>query len=242
MAGCLLAAPAEPAAAAGTAAAAADEGPTLSSPEGTLGSCRPAGDPLEALLARNLRFSAAWRRAWGATSAPARLALLQEAWQVRCAVDPAALARGQEPWAAVLSCADSRVAPELIFASGFGELFEVRCAGNTAFSEGIASLEYAVAVLGVPLIVVMGHSGCGAVTAAMNPLPALSPSLEELLIPIRSVLEPGDTLSAAIRRHAAQVAQQLRVRSDVLARAAAAGRLRIQATYFDIASGRVSLV
>jgi carbonic anhydrase len=67
----------------------------------------------------------------------------------------------------VLCCADSRVSPEWVFASGSGELFEVRSAGNTAFNDGIASLEYAVAELAVPLILVMGHSGCGAVTAAM---------------------------------------------------------------------------
>ena len=78
------------------------------------------------------------------------------------------LTGGQEPYAIVLSCADSRVVPELAFDAGLGELFVVRVAGNVANTSSIASIEYAVANIGTPVIVVLGHESCGAVTAAVN--------------------------------------------------------------------------
>lgn len=78
------------------------------------------------------------------------------------------LIKGQSPWAIILSCADSRVAPELTFDAGLGELFVIRVAGNTANTESIASIEYAVAHLGTKLIVVLGHESCGAVGAAIS--------------------------------------------------------------------------
>ena len=78
------------------------------------------------------------------------------------------LIKGQAPWAIILSCADSRVAPEITFDSGLGELFVIRVAGNTANTESIASIEYAVAHLGTKLIVVLGHESCGAVGAAIS--------------------------------------------------------------------------
>ena len=78
------------------------------------------------------------------------------------------LTSGQDPWAIVLSCADSRVVPELAFDTGLGELFVVRVAGNIANSSSIASMEYAVAAIGTPIIVVLGHESCGAVTAAVK--------------------------------------------------------------------------
>ena len=75
------------------------------------------------------------------------------------------LADGQDPWATVLTCSDSRVPPELIFDQGLGDLFVVRVAGNIATTEVLGSIEFASTQLGVRLIVVMGHSGCGAVAA-----------------------------------------------------------------------------
>ncbi len=209
--------------------------------ERSLAACTPPADPLAALLERNRRFAAAWQAAARTETATGRATRMQAIWQSSCQIDPAAMAQGQRPWAALLSCADSRVAPEWIFAAGEGELFDVRCAGNTAFDAGVASLEYAVQALGVPLILVMGHSGCGAVTAAMDSTP-LTPLLEQLVRPIRESLQPGDDLSLAVRHNAAHAAGQLGRRSPVLREAAAAGRLRIQPACFDIASGRVSLV
>lgn len=203
--------------------------------------CRPLAEPLEELLRRNREFSAVWQAAERSGDPIERARLLHEAWPLHCQVRPDALAEGQKPWAAVLCCADSRVAPEWIFATGSGELFEVRCAGNTAFDAGIASLEYAVAELDVPLIVVMGHSGCGAVTAAMGTAP-LTPLLEELVRPIRASLPRGGDLAAAVRANAVAAAAALADRSSVLRQASSEGRLHIQPAYFDIGSGRVSLI
>src|ERR1700723_158081 len=100
-----------------------------------------------------------------------------------------ALAGGQNPYAAVLSCADSRIAPEYAFDSGRGDLFVCRVAGNFANSESVASLEYAVAVLNTPLILVLGHDACGAVSATITSLkdnttlPGHLPSLVSALAP-----------------------------------------------------------
>jgi len=141
----------------------------------------------------------------------------------------------------VLACADARVSPEWIFDVGPGALFDVRSAGNTAFAEGIASLEYAVAQLRVPLIVVMGHQSCGAVTAALSDKP-LTPLLEELVAPIRASLQPGDDLTRAIQHNATAAARQLSERSAVLREAVAARKLRIQPLYFDLESGLASVI
>jgi carbonic anhydrase len=138
----------------------------------------------------------------------------------------------------VLACADSRVAPEWLFDVGPGELFDVRCAGNTAFTEGVASLEYAVAELGVPLVVVMGHQGCGAVTAALSNAP-LTPALQVLVDPIRAILKPGISLDGAVKANALASAASLTRQSPLLAEAVAAGRLTIAAALFDLDSGLV---
>jgi len=203
--------------------------------------CQPFGDPLQELLRRNREFAAAWAKAEASGDPLERARLLQQDWPLHCAVRPNALARGQRPWAAVLACADSRVSPEWIFASGPGELFEVRTAGNTASDAGVASLEYAVAELAVSLIVVIGHSGCGAVGAALASRP-LTPLLEELVLPIRAALPPGASLAEAVAANTRQAASALSRRSPLLAGAQAAGRLRIQPACLDIGSGLVSLL
>jgi len=223
------------------AAAAAEVAATDGTLAERLSVCRPSGNPLQELLRRNRDFCRTWQAAELSENPLDRATLLHDSWPLHCQVRPDALAAGQRPWASVLCCADSRVAPEWIFACGAGELFEVRSAGNTAFDAGVASLEYAVAELAVPLILVMGHSGCGAVTAAMASTP-LTPLLEELVAPIRANLQPGADLVQAVRRNAAAAAAALPRRSALLRQAVAAGRLTIQAAYFDIGSGEVSLV
>ncbi|MCT0223801.1 carbonic anhydrase [Synechococcus sp. CS-1328] len=207
-----------------------------------LTACEPGGDPLQALVAGNRRFAAAWKAASGPMDNQVRRRLMVDLLADNCQLDPTALAKGQKPWAAILSCADSRVPTEILFHRGPGELFNVRCAGNTAFSDGVASLEYAVEVLGVPLILVMGHSGCGAVEAAMDPNASLTPLLTDLVKPIRASLVPGEPLPAAIRTNARYATQAMLRKSELLAGAKAAGRVRVQAAYFDIGSGQVSLL
>lgn len=206
-----------------------------------LRACKPPGNPLEALMAGNRLFAEAWAAASGQADDSRRIEILAQLLASTCQVDPRALAKGQQPWAALLCCADSRVAAEMIFTNGSGELFKVSSAGNTAFDEGIASLEYAVSVLGVSLVLVMGHSDCGAVKSAMGRAP-LTPLLEKLVQPIRASLISGDDLTRAIQGNARYAAGQLTARSTVLRDAVAAGRLSIRSAYFDIGSGRVSLL
>ena len=189
----------------------------------------------------NGRFAKAWTAASGKATPEQRMGILRTIWENNCQIDPVALAQGQKPFAAVLSCADSRVDPGWLFACGSGELFQVRSAGNTAFDDGIASLEYAVSVLGTPLVVVMGHSGCGAVKAAMGADP-LTPLLEGLVKPIRASLHSGDELTQAIQGNVRYAADQLTSRSAVLSDAVAARTLAIRSAYFDIGSGRVTLL
>jgi len=206
-----------------------------------LSACHPAGDPLQALLIGNARFAQLWQSTSGNLDPRARMGRFAALWRHNCQPDPTALARGQKPWAAVLTCADSRVSPEWLFDVGPGALFEVRSAGNTPFHAGIASLEYAVAELEVPLILVLGHSGCGAVTAAMGDAP-LTPLLQELVDPIRACLKPGMDLQAAIEANALASAAALPRDSALLAGAMTTGRLRIAAASLDLASGRVRIL
>ena len=206
----------------------------------SLQACTPK-DSLTRLMEGNARFAKAWTAASGKANPAERMAILNDIWERNCQIDPVSLAQGQKPYAAILSCADSRVDPGWLFASGSGELFQVRSAGNTAFDDGIASLEYAVSVLGTPLVLVMGHSGCGAVKAAMASDP-LTPMLEGLVKPIRASLKSGDPLSQAIQGNVRYAAGQLTSRSAVLKDAVAAGKLSIRSAYFDIGSGKVILL
>ncbi len=226
--------------------AAAAAAPALAAPltpelERRLSLCQPAGDPLEELLRRNRRFSTIWQEASSQHDTRRRADRLAQVWNGGCQLNPRALDAGQRPWAALLGCADSRVPPDWLFASGPGELFEVRSAGNTAADSCVASLEYAVAELHVPLILVLGHSGCGAVGAALG-LGALTPLLTDLVRPIRAALPAGAPLDEAVRLNAAAAAAALPQRSAVLREAVGAGRLRVVAAVFEISSGLVSLV
>jgi carbonic anhydrase len=202
--------------------------------------CTPK-DALIRLQEGNARFVRAWATASGLDSAKQRMQALNTIWENECQIDPVALAQGQKPFAATLSCADSRVDPSWLFACGSGELFEVRCAGNTAFDNAIASLEYAVSVLDTRLILVMGHSGCGAVKAAMGRAP-LTPLLEQLVKPIRASLQSGDDLTHAVQGNARYAAGQLTLRSKVLQEAFAQGQLTIRSAFCDIGTGVVSLL
>lgn len=124
----------------------------------------------------------------------------------------------QRPFAIILSCADSRVTPELIFDTGIGELFVVRVAGNIANPASIASIEYAVAVLGVKLIVVLGHQDCGAVKAAMK-RDSVSYNLDQLLAYIHPALgdsTPKDSASPIIKKNAELTAKTLIAQSTII--------------------------
>jgi carbonic anhydrase len=151
----------------------------------------------------------------------------------------------QNPRAAVLSCADSRVPPEVVFDQGLGDLFVVRSAGESDDPLSIGSLEYAVAHLGASVIVIMGHQACGAVKAACSGEKAESPNLEAVVNPIASSCSRVDrnnpaTFDAAARDHVHIVAEELLERSALLKRAAGAGKLTIVEAYYSLETGQVT--
>ncbi len=148
----------------------------------------------------------------------------------------------QEPFAAVLSCADSRVPVEIIFDQSIGHIFVTRLAGNFVTSEIIASLEYGAGVLGTKVIVVMGHAGCGAVKATIQAkevpgqISALYPHIQP------AVDQAGSNLEAATKANAKIQAALLRESSTVIAALVKESKLKVVAAYYDVASGGVTLL
>jgi carbonic anhydrase len=147
----------------------------------------------------------------------------------------------QEPFAAVLSCADSRVPVEILFDQTIGHVFVARVAGNVVTPEIMASLEYGVAVLGIKAILVLGHSNCGAVAAAVaaKEVPGQISVLYQHLMPgIRGA--KGD-VPLAVKMNAAYQAQVLRESSTVIAKAIKDEGVKIASGSYDLGSGRVTL-
>lgn len=163
----------------------------------------------------------------------------------------AARVAAQYPIAAIVGCADSRVAPELAFDQGPGDLFVVRVAGNFVNDDGLASLEYGVKFLGVPLIVVLGHTHCGAVSAAVKAIEegvSLPGHLPELVRAIRPAVEiarsqgQGDLIAAATVENVRLNANRLRVSRPVIGELVKAGKVRVVGAIYDLASGTVGVV
>jgi carbonic anhydrase len=163
----------------------------------------------------------------------------------------AARASGQAPFAAILGCADSRVAPELAFDQAPGDLFVVRVAGNFMTPDGLASLEYGAAVLGTKVIMVLGHSNCGAINATVgalqkgNDLPghigdlvrAMKPGVEPAL------KQPGDDLAQrAVLANVRWNVQRLIEAKPILAEMVTAKKLSVVGGVYDLATGKVTLV
>ena len=161
-----------------------------------------------------------------------------------------ALTAGQNPYAGVLSCADSRIAPEYAFDSGRGDLFVCRVAGNFANEDTIASFEYAVAILGAPLIMVLGHDACGAVSATLKSLKdntTLPGHLPSLVAHLASAAkagaeQPGDPLANAIRQNVVNTVAALKSASPILDAAVAQQKLKIVGAIYRLADGRVEMV
>ena len=158
------------------------------------------------------------------------------------------IARGQTPFATLVSCSDSRVPPELLFGRGLGELFIVRNAGNTVDTAALGSIEYGVAQLGVPLVVVMGHERCGAVEAAVKVVtenasfPGSIGRMVEPIVPavLAAQREGGDLLQAAVRANVRRTVSRLRTASEpMLLEPLRAGKLRIVGAAYDIDDGSV---
>lgn len=154
------------------------------------------------------------------------------------------LTKGQEPYAIVLSCADSRVVPELAFDTGLGELFVVRVAGNIANSSSIASIEYAVAHCGSQVIVVLGHQSCGAVTAAVNGGDN-GYNLNHLLshiTPAIAASPEGASITDVVKKNAEMTAQELMNRSSIIKEFVDNGKVKIAPAYYNLDSGKVDFL
>ncbi|MCX5579693.1 carbonic anhydrase [Kaistia terrae] len=160
-------------------------------------------------------------------------------------------AAGQAPFASVLGCSDSRVAPELAFDQRPGDLFVVRVAGNFVTDEGLGSLEFGSAVLGAKLILVLGHSRCGAVTATIealqkgNQLPGHIAGLASAMKPgIEATVDKGgaDLVAAATIANVRYNVSQLEKTSPILADLIAKQQLRVVGGVYDLATGKVTLV
>lgn len=163
----------------------------------------------------------------------------------------ARVAESQAPWASIVSCADSRVPPELVFGGlSLGEIFVARNAGNLVDTATMGTLEYGAAVLGSPLIVVMGHSHCGAVKAACDVVTknatypgSIGPMIDPIVPAAIAVRDAqGDFVDNAVRESAKRTAARLGSTSFVLADLLKAGKLKIVAAHYDLASGAVTFL
>ena len=195
----------------------------------------PADEVLQRLLEGNQRFVK------GETASPRR-----------SPSDFQPLAEGQRPMAVIVGCADSRVPPELLFDQGVGDLFVVRVAGNLVSGAGPpvkGSIEYGVAELGASLIMVLGHSECGAVKATIKhmddkePLPgAIGPLINSIRPAVLKARErPGDLLDSAIRANVEIGVRVLRGLQPIVAPAVKRGRVKVVGAVYDLRSGRVTL-
>jgi carbonic anhydrase len=160
----------------------------------------------------------------------------------RDAARRAEVAETQKPFAAFLGCADSRVPLEIIFDEGIGDLFVVRDAGNITTPEVIASLEFGTLVLGAAVLVVVGHTGCGAVKAAMtgDAVPGQISTLYQHIMP--AVDRGGKDLDAVTRANVEVQARTLRQASPVIAGLVREGQLAVRGVVYDIKSGRLAPV
>jgi len=222
------------------------------------------------LLEENARLQQEMARALGTVSAPiatpeAALAELQAGnarfmagKRVRTLLSMqdvdlrAALSKGQAPFAVIVTCSDSRVADNLLFDQELGRLFTIREAGNSPDTQSLASAEYAAEHLGSTLVVVLGHTGCGAIKAVAEahgkPLPGNLWSLQAAMAGLLESTpedpnEPASEYYTHLSGHNAQrQAQAMLARSEILRERASAGRLKIVPAIYDLSSGKVSFL
>ena len=164
-----------------------------------------------------------------------------------------ALTHGQSPEAVVISCSDSRVPPEILFDVGIGDIFVVRVAGNVIGGAGASikgSIEYGVAELNVPLILVLGHSGCGAVKSAIkhiddrDPLPGAISGMVDLIKPAVTMNKgmPGNLLQNAIRKNVEIGVEKLRALEPIVAPRVRDGTVKVVGGVYDLLNGAVTMV
>jgi len=171
-----------------------------------------------------------------------------EACSTQLAKQRDAVAKSQTPWATIVSCADSRVPPELLFGgAGIGELFVARNAGNMCDTATMGTIEYGSGVLGVPLIVVLGHERCGAVAAACEVVekktrfPASIGPMVDAIVPAAQAVfgKPGDFVENAVRESALRTAKRIATDSSIIADLVKKGKVKVVAGRYDLDDGRV---
>lgn len=156
------------------------------------------------------------------------------------------VAQAQHPFATILSCADSRVAPEILFDEGIGDLFDIRVAGNIVTPEVLGSIEYAVALLGSPVLMVLGHERCGAVTAAVKEerLPGQIGSFVKAIQPVVAQIKDkaGDPVDNAVTANVRYQIENLKQNSAILTQRLLDDKLKIVGGRYDLDTGEVTLI
>ncbi len=156
------------------------------------------------------------------------------------------VAKGQHPFAVILGCADSRVPPELLFDQGLGDLFVIRVAGNILNDATLASIEFATAELGVPLVMVLGHQRCGAVNAALDGgevpghIGRLVKAIKPALVGIQD--QKGDKLDNAIRANVKMVVKQVTASTPILSDLVTKGKLKVVGGHYGLENGVVEMI
>jgi len=156
------------------------------------------------------------------------------------------VAKGQNPFAVIIGCSDSRVPPEIIFDQGLGDLFIIRIAGNVIDNPGLGSIEYGVEHLNVPLVMVLGHEKCGAVDAAVKggEAPGQIGSLIEAIKPAveKAKTESGDMLDNAVQENVKMVVAKLKASKPILAEMLEKGKIKIIGARYDLDTGIVEVI
>ncbi len=163
-----------------------------------------------------------------------------------CEESRQSVADGQEPFVTVLTCADSRVPPVDIFDQGIGDIFVIRVAGNIIGDHSLGSIEYAVQHLHTPLVMVMGHSCCGAVGAVASEA-KLDGHMSSFTAPIQTAIknvkdQDGDLVNNAAKELAVMVASQIEKSEPIINEIAAAGKVKVVPAYYDLKTGEVSIL
>ena len=143
---------------------------------------------------------------------------------------------GQNPYAVVVSCSDSRVTPNIVFNAGLGEIFDIRLAGNVVDDDALGSIEYGVAHANAPLIVVMGHESCGAVTAAYNKYTkgtAVEGNIEEIVEEIEPSINKDKTLDDAIHTNVTNVANEIK-NDQIIKKLIDSGKVKVVEAYYSL--------
>ena len=163
-----------------------------------------------------------------------------------CQESRESLTSGQEPFATILTCSDSRVPPVSIFDQGLGDIFVIRVAGNVISDHIMGSIEYAVAHLHTPLVIVMSHSSCGAVTAVAEGvqlgghMASLGPAIQTAIKNVKD--QEGDLVNNAATEIAFLMAERIRESEPILSDLAKEGKIRVVPAYYDLASGKVDFL